>query len=104
MSVDAAGVVEQLGEERPRAEQPHQAVRHRDADRAAGERRRQPLEQELQQDLAALRAERLAHADLARPLLHVDEHDVHDADAADGQRQHADEGRAPASARRRCRR
>ena len=58
---------------------------------AAGERRDQPLEQELQQDLAAARAERLADADLARALLHVDEHDVHDADAADRERQHADE-------------
>ena len=79
-------IVEQLGQKRPRAEQPDQAVRHGDADEAAGERRRQALEQELQQDLAPPRAERLAHADLARALLHVHEHDVHDADAADGQR------------------
>ena len=71
---------------------------------AAGERRGQPFEQKLQQDLAAFRAERLAHADLARPLLHVDEHDVHDADAADRQRQHADEREHDLAGRRRCRR
>ena len=91
MSAAARRVVEQLRQERPRAEQPDQHVRDQHAGRAAGERRRQPLEQELQQDRAAPRAERLAQADLARPLGDRHEHDVHHADAADGQRQHADE-------------
>ena len=43
------------------------------------------LEQELPEDLAPPRAERLADADLARPLGHRDHHDRHDADAADHQ-------------------
>ena len=38
------------------------------------------------------RARRHAHADLARPLRDRDEHDVHDADAADEQRDAADRG------------
>ena len=64
---------------------------HAHASRAAGDRGYDALEQELQQDRAAPRAERLADADLPRPLGHRHEHDVHDADAADRQRQHADE-------------
>ena len=92
MSDTRDAIVEQLGEEWPRADQPYEAVGHRDANRAAGEGRREALEQELQEDLARAGAKRLANADLARPLLHVDEHDVHDADAADGQRQDPDEG------------
>ena len=38
----------------------------------------------------ALRAERLAQADLARPLGHHHQHDVHDDDAADHERQRDD--------------
>ena len=49
------------------------------------------LDQKLQQDRAPLGADGLADADLARPLGHRDEHDVHDADAADEQRQPGDE-------------
>ena len=36
------------------------------------------------------RADRAAHADLARPLQHAGQHDVHDADAADEQRDRRD--------------
>ena len=43
------------------------------------------LDEELQQNAEARRAERHANADLARSLRHADEHDVHDADAADDQ-------------------
>ena len=39
----------------------------------------------LQQDGAVLRADGFAHADFARPFRDRDEHDVHDADAADEQ-------------------
>ena len=49
------------------------------------------LDQELQQNVAAPGADGLAHADLARPLDDRNEHDVHDADAADEQRQAGDE-------------
>ncbi len=50
----------------------------------------------------AARAERLAQADLARPLGHDHQHDVHDDDAADDERQpdDADEHREDAVGRR----
>ncbi len=41
------------------------------------------LDQELHEDVALAGADRHADADLARPLGDADEHDVHDADAAD---------------------
>src|SRR5688572_5108166 len=41
------------------------------------------LYEELQQNAEARRAERHANSDLARPFRYADEHDVHDADAAD---------------------
>ena len=44
------------------------------------------LDEELSQHVGAARADRHADADLARPLGHRHEHDVHDADAADEQR------------------
>ena len=62
------------------------AVAEREADQAAEQAQHERLEQELQQDVMALRADGLADADLARPLRHGHEHDVHDADAADEQR------------------
>ena len=40
--------------------------------------------------MAAFRADGHADADLARPLGHRDEHDVHDPDAADEQRHRRD--------------
>ena len=55
-------------------------------EQAAGERQRQRLDQELQQDVARLGAHRHADADLARPLGDADQHDVHDPDAAHQQR------------------
>ena len=48
-----------------------------------GEERR--FHQELEKNLGAARAERLADADFARPLGHRDRHDRHHADAADHQ-------------------
>ena len=76
-----------------RAEQPE-----RDADEPAGERQRQRLDQELRQDVARLGADRHADADLARPLGHAHQHDVHDPDAADQQRHRGDARRAAWSA------
>ncbi len=51
------------------------------------DRQRDRLGQHLRHDVAALGAERLAQPDLARPLAHHHQHDVHDHDAADQQRQ-----------------
>ena len=41
----------------------------------------------LNQDVTATRTQRLLDADLARTLLHRDQHDVHQADAGNAQRQ-----------------
>ena len=46
--------------------------------------------EELGQDVPAAGADRLADADLAGPLGDRDEHDVHDPDAADDQRDRGD--------------
>ena len=61
-----------------------------DADHAAEQGQRQRLDQELGEDVAAARADRLADADLAGPLADRDQHDVHDPDAADDQRDRGD--------------
>ena len=61
-----------------------------DADDAADHAQGHRLDQELKQDVAAAGADRHADADLARPLGDADEHDVHDADAADEQRDAGD--------------
>ena len=81
---------------RPRQQHARESLRHRreidqlaQAEReqhpaaAAQHRQEESLEEELPLDVAGRRAERLADADLARPLLDGDEHDVHDADAAE---------------------
>ena len=61
-----------------------------DSDHAADRRERDRLDQELSEDVAGARAEREAHSDLARPLGDRDEHDVHDADPSDHQRDGGD--------------
>ena len=61
-----------------------------DADEAAEQREGQGLDEELGEDVAAAGADRLADADLAGPLADRDEHDVHDPDAADDQRDRGD--------------
>ena len=63
-----------------------------DADRPAEQAERDRFDQELKEDVPPRRAERLADADLARALGDRDEHDVHDADAADEQRHRRDSG------------
>ncbi len=49
------------------------------------------FDEELVEDLVAARADGLAQADLAGSFGDRDQHDVHDADAADDQGDHADE-------------
>ena len=67
----------------------------REAERDAGEpaehRERERGDEELEADVGAARADRAADADLARLLEHRREHDVHDADAADEQRDAGDQ-------------
>ena len=55
------------------------------------------LDEELERMSRRARADRLAQADLARPLGHRDQHDVHDPDAADEQRDGRDRRRAEAT-------
>ena len=76
----------------------HQGQRPGDAepDGAADQTDRRRFDQELQQDGPPLGADGFADADLARPLGDRDEHDVHDADAADKERQAGDEQADPA--------
>ena len=57
---------------------------------AAEQADHQRLDDELHQDVVRPRADRLAQADLAGPLGDAHEHDVHDADAADQERDGGD--------------
>src|SRR5262245_10790611 len=74
----------------PVSERPGAAGADRDAEGAAGEAEDERLDEELQQHVGAARAEGLAHADLAGALGDRDQHDVHDADAADRERYERD--------------
>ncbi len=76
---------------RDQAEAGDDEDRDDEARRAPDERVDEPLEDERPRDPPRLRAERHLHADLARPLLDDGVHDVRDADAADEERQHADD-------------
>ena len=71
-----------------------------DADEAAEQRQGQRLDEELGEDVAAAGADRLADADLARPLADRHQHDVHDPDAAHDERDRGDARRAAGSASR----
>jgi hypothetical protein len=73
------------GDLHQRRERRDRDLGERQADQPAEHRQHHRLDQELQQHLARDRADGEADADLARPLGHRDEHDVHDADAADEQ-------------------
>ena len=57
-----------------------------DAEDAADDSHDDGFDEELQHDVAEGRAERLPYADLTRALRDRDHHDVHDADAADEER------------------
>ena len=69
-----------------------------DADQAAEQGQGQGLDQELGEDVAATGADGLADADLAGPLADRDQHDVHDPDAPDDERDRGDARRAAGSA------
>src|SRR6266498_1964408 len=71
------------------AEREH--IAETDANRAAEETQHHRLDQELEQNIAAPRAAGLTQADLAGALGHTHQHDVHDPDAADQQRDAADQ-------------
>ena len=66
-------------------QQSGQACAENHADNSAQRAKRHRLDQKLHEDVATLRADRFTNADLARPLGHADEHDVHHADSANQQ-------------------
>ena len=66
------------------------AMPRRDAEQAADAGEHDGLDQELLGDVAPLGAQGAADADLAGPLGDGRQHDVHDADAADQQRDRGD--------------
>src|SRR5256884_3755681 len=68
------------------AHEPGNGHAEQHADHAARAGEHHGLNEELRDDVAAFGAERAADADLAGALGHAGEHDVHDADAADDQR------------------
>ena len=72
---------------REKADRVRKTRAERDADQPAQTRNGSRFDQELQQNVAAFRADGLANADLPRSLRHRHEHDVHDADAAHEQGQ-----------------
>ena len=70
---------------RPDGEDLRCAHAERDACSPADRTQHDGFGQELLKNIRALRADRPAYPDLSSPLHHGDEHDVHDADAADEQ-------------------
>ena len=66
-------------------------VRKQNSQDAADGGDHQGFGQELEQDVPLACAQRLLHADLASALRHRDQHDVHQADAADAERDGSDE-------------
>ena len=75
---------------RERRDAPGDAEAQQHARDAARERDHDRLGEELAPDVPARGADGAAHADLARPLEHGGQHDVHDADAAHEQRDAGD--------------
>src|SRR5678815_2505907 len=67
------------------AEQRRTGVADEEPDHTTQHAHRHALDEELRQHVRAARADCHADPDLARPLGHRHEHDVHDADAADDQ-------------------
>src|ERR1700690_4399543 len=66
-------------------------IRQEDAEESANEGDSESFGQKLEEDVSAPCAERFLYADFARALGDRDEHDVHQADAADAESQGADE-------------
>src|SRR6266404_7991560 len=61
-----------------------------DSDHATDRAQGDGFNEELRENIAAVRADRHAGSDLSRPLGHAHEHDVHDANPADNQRDASD--------------
>ena len=78
-------------EQRQRLDTRRHAPADQDAEQTARSHDGHGFRQKLEQNRAARRADRFQNADLARSLRHRNQHDVGEADAADRQRQRADQ-------------
>src|SRR5260221_9294563 len=78
---EGPAVGENEGEVHPEGDAVASGNPHEDAYQAADLGEHDGLEEELADDVAAAGTDGFADADLARPLGHADQHDVHDADA-----------------------
>jgi len=85
--VDVSGleVVAKGAHQRQRADGPGNDVGDGDASQASGESNGQGFGEKLQEDVVLVRAHGFFDADLAGALLDGDQHNVHQADAADAQ-------------------
>ena len=63
-----------------------------DTEQSADAGKQDRLDEELAENVASSHPERFAHADLSGPFGHGDQHDVHDADSTDEQRDRGDCG------------
>src|ERR1700691_1816880 len=90
--IAAFGVLGHSAVEREPADQEGDGVSEDDTEESSNESDGERFSQKLEEDMASPRAERLLHADFASALRDRDEHDVHQADAADAKSKGADEG------------
>ena len=86
----SADVLKQRTEERDNADPVRNQDRKNIPQQSPGNRQRQRLTQELQTDVPPARAQRLQYSDLVRPLLHAEQHNVHDAYACNRQGEQPD--------------
>ncbi len=85
------GVFRHGAVKRQSADRERDSVGEDDSEDSAYECDGESFGQKLQEDVPAARAERFLDSNLARALRHRDQHDVHEADAADSKSQSADE-------------
>src|SRR5580698_4052504 len=91
MNVRGIGVRGDCTVERDAAYRLADGIGQRDASSSPDARDDHGFGKKLHQDVPLSRAESLLYTDLACALLHADQHDVHQADACDTQRQRTDE-------------
>jgi hypothetical protein len=92
MDVPPAGsILKDFAEEGQGADEFYQGCGQHKAEQAPAKRQDKPFEEDLQQDVATARPQGLEHTDLTGPLGHRNQHDVHDADGANAQREGADD-------------
>ncbi len=91
-NVGSLGVLSHGAVERNAADKNRDEVRHGNSSDAANARNGESFSEELDEDVALARAESFFDPDFAGALLHGNQHDVHEADACDAQRECAEQG------------